>query len=388
MLIAHFCDYGQEQSNNRFNYLADLLARRGHEVELVTSSFSHRDKKQRERLQQGGTPYTLTLIDEPSYRKNVSLKRLFYSHRIMAKNLKKYLGQAKRPDLIYCAVPSLDAAYAAAQFAEKQGIPFYIDVQDLWPEAFQMVLPVKLLFAPWRRKANRIYAAADEILAVSQTYGDRALSVNHKCKEAHVVYLGTDLQKFDEYVNGVAVKDRITLGYCGTLGASYDIPCVLDALELLKEQDGTAPRFLVLGDGPKKEEWEQRAGELGLDVCFAGRFPYPEMCRRLAECHLLVNPIVPGAAQSIINKHADYAAAGKAVINTQECAEYRGLIEDYGCGINCRAGDAGEVAEAIRELATQEKSRLTMGQNARRMAEEIFDRHKIYAGIAELVERD
>ena len=393
VILCNFCGKLTTTDNDRFSYLASKLARYG-DVELIASDFSHLDKAPR-RLENSDRLYKITLLHEPGYPKNVCVSR-FASHRAWGKNVAKYLAQRKKPDVIYCAVPSITAPLAAAKYCRENGVRFVIDVQDLWPEAFQMVMPIplvgKILFAPWKYQVDKIYRAADEIVAVSRTYADRALSVNHKCEDAKVVYLGTDLETFDTYAAGDAPfkkeKDKLYLGYCGTLGASYDIPCVLNALELLKNRGAKTPCFVVLGDGPQKETFERMAKERGLDVLFTGRLPYNEMCRYLSACDMLVNPIVKGAAQSIINKHADYAAAGKAVINTQECAEYRELIKDYGCGINCRVGDAGEVAEAIRELAAQEKSRLAMGQNARRMAEEIFDRHKSYAGIAELVERD
>ncbi len=395
MLIAHFCDYGAEQSNNRFNYLANLWAEQGYRVELVTSSFSHRDKKQR-KVCADETPYRTTLISEPSYHKNVSLKRLFYSHRVMGRNLSQYLKKADKPDVIYCAVPSLDAAYAAARYAKKHGVKFIIDVQDLWPEAFQMVLPIsvvgKILFYPWKRKADKIYAAANEVVAVSQTYGDRAMKVNKKCKAPHVVYLGTDLDTFDAFVQGDVPfqkeDGKLYLGYCGTLGASYDIPCVLSALEILKNRGEEAPRFVVLGDGPQKANFEAMAKEKDLDVLFTGRLPYNEMCRYLVACDMLVNPIVRGAAQSIINKHADYAATGKAVVNTQECPEYRTLVAQYDCGLNCSVGSAEEMANAIKTLMKDASLRTRMGQNARAMAEELFHRKKTYGRVESLLERE
>ena len=68
---------------------------------------------------------------------------------------------------------------------------------------------------------------------------------------------------------------------------------------------------------------------------FMGRKSYEEMVGIMCSCDLVVNPIVKGAAQSITNKVGDYALSGLAVINTQENPEYRELIEQYGCGINC-----------------------------------------------------
>ena len=37
---------------------------------------------------------------------------------------------------------------------------------------------------------------------------------------------------------------------------------------------------------------------------------YEDMVQTLVQCDIAVNPIIKGAAQSIINKVGDYAAAG------------------------------------------------------------------------------
>lgn len=67
------------------------------------------------------------------------------------------------------------------------------------------------------------------------------------------------------------------------------------------------------------------AEEYGVDKIILDT-SYPEMCGRLVACYIAVNPITHGAAQSIINKHGDYAASGLPVVNTQECEEYRNLV--------------------------------------------------------------
>ena len=58
------------------------------------------------------------MLKEPGYTKNVSFKR-FYSHYVMGRNLRKYLSNRKKPDVIYCAVPSLDVAKTAAKYAKN-----------------------------------------------------------------------------------------------------------------------------------------------------------------------------------------------------------------------------------------------------------------------------
>ena len=98
LVIANFTKLPNENGNSRFTYILDLLDKENCDVELITSSFSHGEKKQRKN-EDYNVEYKITLIDEPGYKKNVSLKR-FRSHYIFAKNVKKYLEKSKNnPDI-------------------------------------------------------------------------------------------------------------------------------------------------------------------------------------------------------------------------------------------------------------------------------------------------
>lgn len=389
VILADFCGRFNGVGNNRFLYLANILSEK-HSVEILTSNFNHGTKAHFEKTPEH-LPYKVTMLNEPNYKKNICLKR-FYAHFLWGKNVKEYLSKRKKPDVVYCAVPTLKAAYEAAKYCEKNNIKFIIDIQDLWPEAFKMVfrIPVlsDLIFAPFTWLANAIYKRADEVVAVSDTYVERALSVNQKCMSGHTVYLGTKLETFDSYVENNPVNkpdDELWLGYCGTLGASYDITCVLDALVLLKDRGVVPPKFLVMGDGPRKTEFEKYANRKNIDAVFTGRLPYDQMCGRLACCDIVVNPITRGAAQSIINKHADYAASGLPVLNTQECEEYRNLVSHYAMGYNCVNNNANDMAEKLEKLIRDEALRVEMGKNARRCAEERFDRKNSYGEIIDCI---
>ena len=116
-----------------------------------------------------------------------------------------------------------------------------------------------------------------------------------------------------------------------------------------------------------------------------GRLKYNEMCSLLTACDITVNPIMHMAAQSIINKHADYAASGLPVVSTQESEEYRRLIESYHMGFNCRNNDSKDLAEKLGVLVNDESLRKQMGANARRCAEEKFDRKTTYRLLADQI---
>ena len=393
LIIANFTKLPWEKGNSRFPYIINLIDKEKYEVELVTSSFSHGDKRQREKQPEDmNLDYKITLIDEPGYKKNVSLKR-FYSHHVFAKNVEKHLGQIEKPDVIYCAVPSLDVAKVAAKYAENNDIKFIIDIQDLWPEAFKMVFNVPvisdIIFYPMKKTADYIYSKASSIVAVSKTYANRAAIVNKKFEKKLSVFLGTDLDYFDEahkMFEIVPFDDVVRIAYIGTLGSSYDIKCVIDSIKILNNKGIKNILFVVMGNGPLQEDFEAYSKEMDVNCDFTGRMAYEEMVGKLCSCDIAVNPIRKGSAGSIINKVGDYAAAGLPVVNTQESKEYRKLVEDYQIGFNVENGNAIELAEKLELLYKDESLRKRLGKNNRRLAEEKFDRARTYKEIKKLIE--
>lgn len=391
LMIANFVTFPWEGGNSRFIYLLNKMHYKKEEVELITSNFRHETKKNRMILNEelNKLNYEVTFLAEPGYKRNISLKR-FYSHYKLGKELRKYLnGLEKKPDVIYCAVPSLDFSRAAATYAKKNNIRFIIDVQDLWPEAFKMVFKVPILsdmiFYPMKKQADYIYKCADEVVAVSETYVNRALKVNKKCSKGLSVFLGTDLEHFDKYAKENKVdKDntKIKIVYIGTLGHSYDIKSVIDAIEILNNQGINNIKFIVMGDGPLKQEFECYAKKKNVDCEFTGRLEYEKMVGQLCSCDIAVNPIKKGSAGSIINKVGDYAMAGLPVINTQECKEYQKLVEKCNIGFNC---ESKNIAENIKRLIVNSNLREEKGKNNRELAEKKFNREESYNKIIKLI---
>lgn len=395
VVIANFTRLPWEKGNSRFPYIINLINKEKFDVELITSRFFHGEKKHRkDSALSENLDYKITLIDEPGYKRNVSIKR-FLSHKIFAKNVKKYLETINKPDVIYSAIPSLDVAKVAGEYAEKNNIKFIIDIQDLWPEAFEMIFKVpilkNLIFYPMRKKADKIYSMADSIIGVSNTYADRAGIVNKKYKHKLAVFLGTDLDYFDKSHNEheiITFDNVFRIAYIGTLGNSYDIKCVIDAIKILKDKGINNILFEVMGSGPLKIEFEKYAKQKGVNCEFTGRLNYEEMVGYLCICDIAVNPIKKDSAASIINKVGDYAAAGIPVLNTQESIEYKKLVEDYQIGYNIENGNSEDLAEAIEYLYKNENLRKRLGENNRKLAEEKFDRKITYYKIKEIIEEE
>lgn len=388
VVVAPFTQLPGEPGNGRFHYLATRMAKMNVNVEVVTSDFSHSTKSRRD-LRRDHCNYKITLLHEPGYQKNVSLKR-YYSHYVLAKSIKEYIRGRRKPDVIYCAVPPLETARVVAEYCEERDVRFIIDVQDLWPEAFSMVLGTSIisdfLLQPLSKVADNVYRRADEIIAVSETYVKRAVCVNTKCKEPLSVFLGTDITEFDKArKNTLCIFDKpdgeTWLAYVGTLGHSYDICSVIDALHILKAKGMDKIRFVVMGDGPHRQFLENYATKKEVLAEFTGKLEYQDMVGLLSSCDIAVNPILRGSAASIINKHGDYAAAGLPVLNTQESDEYRNLVKEWNMGLNCKSKDPKDLAEKLLLLCEDVSLRERLGHNARKLAEEKFDRAKTYSAI-------
>jgi glycosyltransferase involved in cell wall biosynthesis len=387
----------EEQGYTRFLSLSKQLVAAGFEVDLITSAFQHWEKTLRKTDDPAlhDYPFKVVFIDEPGYQRNIDLKRIA-SHRKAAQNLRIYLDNAPPYDLVYCEIPPNDIARQASEYAHDHTIPFIVDVNDLWPEAMRMVfsLPVisTMLFAPFARDARITYQNATGIVGTSDEYARHPFNYRPDDIEHLAVYVGNELEQFDAYVkehiSEVSKReDEFWVTYAGTLGASYDIKTMLYASDELKRRGYTAIKTLIIGGGPYQEQFEELAHTLDGNTTFVGYLDYPQMAAYLACSDVLVNSLVRKAPQSIVNKIADYTAAGKPLINTGESLELKTLIEREDIGINVQAENTEVLVDAIESLFNDPERRENMGRNARHLAAKRFDRSISYQQIIDLITR-
>lgn len=387
-----------EKGYTRFRYICEFLTDAGYQVDLITTTFQHWEKAQRDLDKIKGDKYKfgIKFIYEPGYKKNVDLRRI-RSHAAAAKNLTALLEKEGDYDLIYAEIPPNDVALAAAEYAKKKGIPFVADVNDLWPEAMRMVLDIPIvsdiLFYPLKRDAEKVYSLVSGVIGTSDEYRDRPFREKDRPVPRETVYVGNELREFDE--GAEKRKDEVKkdpgefwVSYAGTIGTSYDIRTMVLAAEELLRRGRKEIKFKILGGGPLKDELEELAASRNIsNVEFVGYAPYDKMAAYLKASDILVNSFVKKAPQSIVTKIGDYLAAGKAMINTCMSPEFRAKVENDGFGINIEPEDAVILADAVERLYRDEEERVKMGRRARMIAEEQFDRPKSYQKIAELIEK-
>ena len=398
----------------RFRFLSELLVEKGFDVDLITSSFQHWEKAQRDTSKAcyQGLPYNIVFINEPGYTRNLDLQRI-HSHHIAAKNLRTHFESCRgRYSLIYSEIPPNDVARTCAEFANEQGIPFVADINDLWPEAMRMVVDVPVLsdvaFYPFARDAKRVYQLLSGAVGTSDEYAARPTTDRTAPYPKITVYVGNNLQAFDEGARahlGEVVKPEgeVWAIYAGTLGASYDVATLIRAAALLEKRrvahaaqrtaDGSLHKHrpfppvkvTILGDGPDREKLEAIAREENAPVEFLGYQDYASMAAWLRASDITVNSLVKSAVQSIVTKIGDYLAAGKPMINTGSSPEFRAKVTADGFGLNVEAESPEALANTLEELARNASLRKIMGARGRAVAEREFDQRTSYLAIVNLL---
>jgi len=371
VIVAPFCSLVGEPYFNRFRFLAEMMSE-NHRVSLVTSSFFHAQKCQRACPRPGEQQYEIVLIDEPGYATNISLGRI-WSHARFVSNFKRWANgffARQDVDLVYSAYPLLATNIFLGRLKCQYDFKLVIDVQDVWPEAISSAIPlVKRLprsIIPFSRKADRAYRAADQLIAVSETYLARASSANPRAA-ASVLYIGADVSLIERIAAKPLPRDEVHFAYIGSVGHSYDIRTLIEAFNQFR-QENLNFRLHIMGDGVGVEELRKRASP---SITFYGFLPYETMIAMAKSVDFFINPIKNSAMQSVTNKLSDYFVLGKPVISSQACNEVKGLLELIPSE-NYQAGSVDSLRAAIKRLRGRDLN--CDGRLAR-----MFDRRRSYA---------
>ncbi|HFB8113991.1 TPA: glycosyltransferase [Neisseria gonorrhoeae] len=379
-IAAPYCSLPSEPHFNRFWYLAELLSQ-SHDVLLITSNFKHYDKSFRrpedaEAASQGRLK--VILLEESGYSKNVSLGRVTSHHRFV-KHFEKWLENCRpgEQDVIYSAYPLIATNLLLGKHKARLGYKLIVDVQDVWPESFSSVVPflkkIPHNLLPFASRANRAYRYADALVAVSQTYLDRAKEANPNVP-GEVVYIGAD---FAAIAPPRFRSKTVRFFYLGTLSYNYDVETVCKGVRKLLD-DGENVELHIMGGGPDLDRLKQYACD---GIKFYGYIPYAEMMSVAKGCDIAVNAIRSYSMASITNKLSDYMALQKPILNSQvhdEVAEVLTLLPHE----NYRSGDVDGFVRAAKDILKRKNDPVQSEEIVRR-----FKRDVAYQKIVNLIER-
>ena len=191
---------------------------------------------------------------------------------------------------------------------------------------------------------------ATMVVTVSAAIEDEYVRRGLRPAKTRVVHNGIDIAKFDR------PRDACRTFIREQFGISEQVPLVVTVsvlrpakgIEVLLEAIPRVPdaHFLIVGDGPKREEWAAAAATLGISnrIHWAGY--RRDVATFLAGCDVFAHPSLDDAFPTVL---LESLAAGVPIVASR-VGGIPEIVDEGETGLLVPAGDADALSTAIRQL--------------------------------------
>jgi len=379
----------QEAGGTRHFELARFARSRGHAITIVASDLSYLSGKKHVNTHelvahqevegiQVLRAYTYPSLHQSFVWRIVSFLSFMFTS--------VWAGLRAGPvDVVMGTSPPIFQAFSAWLVAFLKRKPLLLEIRDLWPDfAVDMgVLKNPLLIRASLWLEMFLYRRASRIVVNSPAYRLNIIAKGIPESKISLIPNGVDPSMFDPAENGAAVRQQWKLGkavvvlYAGALGMANDIPTILRAAQLTKDNNDII--WVFAGDGKERAKLEAMARNLGLEhsTLFTGARPKAEMKQFMGAADICIATLrnIPMFKTTYPNKVFDYMAAGRPTVLGID-GVIREVIESAEGGVFVQPGDAKALAEAVRLLAINPELRKRQGEMARAYVVQHFDRRR------------
>lgn len=331
------------------------LAAAGHEVTVVTGFPNYPTGRlypgYRLRIVQHETIKGVAVVRLPLYpsHDHSSLRRsLNYLSFFVSAFVYLFLRR-RRFDLAYVYHPPITVGLAAA-FA---GLPFVLDVQDLWPDTIAAtgMAGASKLVGPLGACCRLVYMRASAIIAQSEGIRAALVARGVPAKKITTIRNWADAE-FGDLSDDGSRNLAFTLVYGGNLGRAQQLGNLVEAAAIL-ERDRPDIQVVLYGSGIDEADLRDQVERRRLpNVRFAGRVPSDEMIRQFAGADALLLHLGddPLFTITIPSKMQFYLAMGRPIVAAVN-GETATLLRRSGAAIVVPPADPPALAGAIAKIA-------------------------------------
>ncbi len=340
--------------------IARRLARRGHEVEIITSLFeglpAHEEKD--------GVRIHRVRVR----RKNVHAcpPRELFSFMMRSYFSAPRLAERFRPHVV-CAFFGIPGGPAAWRLMRREGIPYVLSLRgsDVPRPEISRHQRLHLLTRPFLR---RLYRDAHGIVAVSRGLRDAALILEPDVS-IEVIPNGVDTDFFCPRAARSFPAGRHELLFVGRLREFKGVQHGLQALPLIEKELGSPVLMNVVGDGPYRAALESlarriRSAGARSEVRFLGWIEQSAVRRMYESASLLLLPSVVEGHPNVV---LEAMAMGLPCV-VSDAAGTREVLVNGREGILVPHGNEEELARATAHILRDEDAWLRMSRCARERA--------------------
>ena len=354
--------------------LCDNLKKLGHDVFLFIPDIGFPEKQTKARV------FAVPLLDLPVIR--------FLSFQILSQfKALTIIASTGKPAFFLVRIMWSFAPHLLAKLLQ---IPIFLEINDSPFRAYAMTA------SPLKRNLihciDRItYRLSDHLFPVTQKIAND-LHQQEGVPVGNITVLpsGTNTDLFRPLDRKACCKELglpegfLYIGFVGTFfryqGIDALIACAPDLIA--KNQK---VRFLMVGDGPMRSEWETLIHTAQLDDYFilTGFLPYNRVPVYCGVMDICVAPLRTEAGESSAVKIFDYLACGKPVVMSDIGGSADPFLKS-GAALAFPAENSEALADALASLIENEGLRVAMGDKGREFILSGFSRTKIALKVEEI----
>lgn len=303
-------------------------------------------------------------------------------------------------DVIFATSTPLTIAIPAIKAKKKLKIPMVFEVRDLWPE-----LPIAMgaLKNPVLRRAAKwlesyAYKNSEHIVALSPGMKEGVIENGYPSDKVSVIPNSCDINMFsisDDLGSEFRQQNdwlgnRPLIVYAGTLGHINGVGYLVNVAEKMKAINSNV-RFVIVGDGVEYDKVKSLAIDKGVfenNLYMLGNIPKKDMPNVLNAADLATSLFIDLEPMWVnsANKFFDALASGTPI-----AINYKGwqvdVLNQSGAGIVLHPKDFEQAAKDLLLLLNDRRKLKEMGENAKKLAIEKFNRDKLAKELLDVLEK-
>lgn len=303
----------------------------------------------------------------------------------------------ERPDVVIATSPQLLVGLSGWWAARIKGVPFVLEVRDLWPESLAAVGMGKansFLHRTIAKIAGFLYRKADQIVVVTPAFRDHLTRVwKVPAKKLSVVQNGVETGLFrpqnrdPELRKQIGADGKFVASFIGTIGLAHGLESVIAAAERLAN---AAPdvMFMLLGEGADRERIMALAEAKKLkNISFV-----PQQSREKIPTYIAASDVCLVVLRKsevfetvIPTKMLEFMACARPVILAVG-GQAREILERSRGGICVEPENVEELCDVILQLQQQPELCQALGRNGRDYVVRSLSRERTAAEYLEILQ--
>lgn len=380
LLLTHHFQTPEEPGAPRPYQFAKHMAEKGHRLTVITAGTQYLTGQLHSSVNDNF--WSVEEIDhgiKVIRTKAMSDYRGSFIRRILSYFIFSFLallaGLKQQADLVYVGTTPPTITVTGYILSKVKRSKFVMEVRELFPEEAVELGYIKnqFLISTFEGYQNFFRRRADKLIAL--TPGIKKILMDKGFRESHIsVNTNAYDQGNDNQVESISRTEvRQELGweesfivlYTGGFGEVNDLTTLLKAARLLKKENSI--KFYLIGDGEKKEEYEDFCKRHQVDSCyFLGAKPKQDLPRYYVAADVCIQLTPEGEFWECVlaNKIFDYLGSGCPVIYAGQ-GDTGDLIQKANAGIVVESRNESDLVQAIKKLYDNPEDCKKLGEQGR-----------------------